>query len=260
MIYEDRSLIPQTIEEILRYEPPGPSVARYVAKDAEFHGVKIPAGSALCVLVAAANRDSRKFPNADQFDIHRERLPHMTFGYGFHACIGNALARVEGRIALDEILNRFPEWDVDLDSAHLSSTSTVRGWETLPAFTPKAKARRAAGGATAAPKAKAEPAAFEALPGAEVWKMTLKTPMGPQELTTQIVRDGASFTGRIDSPMGSEAITGGKIDGDVLSWTMAVKKPIPSKIPFEVKIVGDRMEGSAKLPMIGKSEVTGERA
>ena len=257
-IYENRALIPQTIEEILRYEPPGPSVARYVAKDTEFHGVKIPAGSALCVLVAAANRDERKFPDAGNFDINRERLPHMTFGYGFHACIGNALARVEGRIALDEILNRFPEWDVDLDNAHLSSTSTVRGWETLPAFTPKARARRA-GSPRPAAQASAAPAAAETLPGAEVWKMTLKTPMGPQELTTRIVRDGATFTGRIDSPMGSEAITNGKIVGDTLSWSMAVKKPIPAKIPFEVTIAGDRMEGTAKLPMIGVSTVSGER-
>jgi cytochrome P450 len=258
-IHQNRALIPQAIEEILRYEPPGPSVARYVAKDAEFHGVKVPAGSALCVLVAAANRDPRKFANADAFDIHRERLPHMTFGYGFHACIGNALARVEGRIALDEILNRFPVWDVDLDNAHLSSTSTVRGWETLPAFTPKARDRRAAAPPPAATAPAAE-AGAERLPGAEVWKMTLKTPMGPQELTTQIVRDGATFTGRIDSPMGSEAIAGGKIDGDTLSWTMAVKKPIPAKIPFEVKVTGDRMVGTAKLPMIGKSDISGERA
>jgi len=76
--------------------------------------------------------------NGEQFDIHRERVPHLTFGSGFHVCLGNALARVEGRVALDEILNRFPEWDVDLENARLSCTSTVRGWETLPACTPRA--------------------------------------------------------------------------------------------------------------------------
>jgi cytochrome P450 len=257
-IYENRALIPQAIEELLRFEPPGPSVARYVTKDTEFHGVTVPAGSALCILVAAANRDPRKFPNADQFDINRERLPHMTFGYGFHACIGNALARIEGRLALDEILNRFPEWDVDLESAHLSSTSTVRGWETLPAFTPAARSRRAS-----APTPAGRPVADTAstlLAGAEVWKMVLSTPMGPQELTTQIVRDGQSFTGRIDSPMGSEAITNGKIVGDTLAWTMSVKKPIPAKIDFEVKVSGDRLEGTAKLPMLGRQPVSGERA
>lgn len=138
-VHANRGLINQTIEEILRYEPPGPSVARYVARDAEFHGVKVPAGSSLLCLIGGANRDPRRFDKPDSFDINRERVPHLTFGYGFHACLGNALARVEGRVALDEILNRFPEWDVDLSSAHLSSTSTVRGWETLPAFTPAAK-------------------------------------------------------------------------------------------------------------------------
>jgi cytochrome P450 len=138
-ICEKRELIPQAIEEILRFEPPGPSVGRYVAKDTEFHGMKLPKDSTLLCLVAAANRDEDKFPNGERFDIHRERGPHMTFGHGFHNCLGNALARIEGRIALDELLNRFPEWDVDLDNAHLSSTVNVRGWETLPAYTPKSK-------------------------------------------------------------------------------------------------------------------------
>jgi cytochrome P450 len=138
-IVENRALIPQAIEEILRFEPPGPSIARVLSKDAEFHGVTVPKGSALLCIAAAANRDESKFKDGEQFNIHRERVPHMTFGYGFHACIGNALARIEGRIALEEILKRFPEWDVDLENAYLSSTSTVRGWETLPAYTPKSK-------------------------------------------------------------------------------------------------------------------------
>jgi len=138
-IYEDRSLIPQAIEEVLRFEPPGPSVARVVAEDSEFHGVTIPKDSTLLCLVGAANRDEAKFKNGETFDINRERVAHLTFGYGFHACIGNALARIEGRIALDEVLNRFPEWDVDLDNASLTCSVNVRGWETLPAYTPKSK-------------------------------------------------------------------------------------------------------------------------
>jgi hypothetical protein len=252
-IYENRALIPQAIEEILRYEPPGPSVARYVAKDTEFQGVKVPAGSAVCFLVAAGNRDERKFVNAESFDINRERTPHLTFGYGFHACLGNALARVEGRVALDEILNRFPEWDVDLENAQLSSTSTVRGWETLPAFTPKA-------GRAAAPKTvHAAPAAEPAPAGAEQWKMVLKTPMGPQEMTLQIVREGQGFSGRIDSPMGSAPVENGKIAGDTLSWTMDVTQPAKIKLSFEVKTAGDAMTGHAKLGMFGKAALTGER-
>jgi cytochrome P450 len=147
-IVENRALIPQAIEELLRFEPPGPSVARYVAKDTEFHGVTIPKGAAMLCLIGGANRDESRFVDPDRFDINRERVPHLTFGYGFHACLGNALVRVEGRVALDEVLKRFPEWDVDLETAYLSSTSTVRGWETLPAFTPTARrGTRAASGA-----------------------------------------------------------------------------------------------------------------
>ena len=86
-------------------------------------------------LVGAANRDDRRHPNGDTFDIHRNIGPHLTFGFGIHFCLGAALARLEGRIALEEVLKRFPEWEVDWANAHLSPTSTVRGWETLPTFT-----------------------------------------------------------------------------------------------------------------------------
>jgi cytochrome P450 len=253
-IYEDRSLIPQAIEEILRFEPPAPSVGRYVARDTEFYGTKVPAGSAILFLVGAANRDERKFVDGERFDIHRQRVPHLTFGYGSHACIGNALARVEGRVALDEVLNRFPEWDVDLDNAHLSSTSTVRGWETLPAYTAKA-------GKRAAPKSGVEtaPAAQPVPPGTEVWKMTLKTPMGPQEMTMQMVRDGDTVRGRIDSPMGGDVISNGKFSGGQISWTMEAKKPVAIKLKFEVTVQGDTMTGHAKLGMFGKAELSGQR-
>ena len=66
------------------------------------------------------------------FDIHRTDGQHLTFGYGLHYCLGASLARLEGRVALDELLNRFPEWDVDYDGIELSPTSTVRGWESMP--------------------------------------------------------------------------------------------------------------------------------
>jgi cytochrome P450 len=131
----DRSLIPDAIEEILRYEPPAPHVSRYVARDVEYHGRKVPEGSAITFLLGSANRDDRKYPDGDRFDIraHRRTRPrHLSFGWGTHACLGAALARVEGRVALEELLRRFPEWDVDSEKAKLSSTSTVRGWETLP--------------------------------------------------------------------------------------------------------------------------------
>jgi cytochrome P450 len=135
-IVEDRSLVNPAIEEILRFEPPGPHVARYVARDAEFQGQTVPEGSAILNLVGAANRDEARFVAAETFDIHRPPQAHLTFGVGAHFCLGASLARLEGRVALDELLNRFPEWDVDMSGAKIAPTSTVRGWETLPVVIP----------------------------------------------------------------------------------------------------------------------------
>jgi cytochrome P450 len=130
----DPSLIPAAIEELLRYEPPAPHVARYVTRDVECYGQRVPAGSVTMMLIGAANRDHRQFPpDGDVFDIRREPHQHLTFSVGTHYCLGSALARLEGRIALEEILKRFPEWGVDLTECKLSPTSTVRGWETMPA-------------------------------------------------------------------------------------------------------------------------------
>ncbi|MBL7501430.1 cytochrome P450 [Frankia sp. CNm7] len=128
----DPSLIPNTIEETLRFEPTGHAIARYVARDVELYGQTVPAGSAMMLLVASANRDERRWDDGERFDIRRKIDQHVTFGIGTHYCLGAALARLEGRIALDEILRRFPKWAVDWDNAALSSTSTMRGWETLP--------------------------------------------------------------------------------------------------------------------------------
>ena len=131
----DRALIPAAIEELLRYEPPSPVQARSVTKDVEHYGTTVAAGSAILLLNASANRDERKFADPDAFDIHRKAEQHLSFGFGVHFCLGAALARLEGRVALDEVLQRFPEWDVDWDNAVQARTSTVRGWESLPVFT-----------------------------------------------------------------------------------------------------------------------------
>ena len=131
-LVEDRTLIPQAVDETLRFEPTGPHLARYVARDVEYYGTTVPEGSAMLLLVGSANRDERRYDRPDQFDIHRTDGQHLTFGYGLHFCLGASLARLEGRVALDELLTRFPEWDVDYDNITLSSTSTVRGWESMP--------------------------------------------------------------------------------------------------------------------------------
>jgi cytochrome P450 len=128
-------LIPQAIEEILRWEPPALQLARYVTRDVDYYGQTVPEGSAMLLLVGAANRDHRRFaPDGDVFDIHREHHSHLTFGAGTHFCMGNALARLELRIAMEEILKRFPEWEVDWPNAVASETAAVRGWAAMPTF------------------------------------------------------------------------------------------------------------------------------
>lgn len=130
----DRSLVPGALEEILRFEPPALQAARYVTRDAIFQGSTVPEGSAILLLIGAANRDERRFgQDAERFDVTRSPRQHLSFGVGAHYCLGNALARIEGRIALNEIMNRFPDWEVDLDAAVFSSASVVRGWDSMPA-------------------------------------------------------------------------------------------------------------------------------
>jgi cytochrome P450 len=133
-LVENPALISQAIEELLRFEPPAPHVARYVTRDVEYYGQTVPEGNVMMLLIGAAVRDSRQFPpDGEVFDIHREQRQHLVFSVGTHYCLGSALARLEGRIALEEILKRFPEWDVDMTNASLSPTSTVRGWDSMPA-------------------------------------------------------------------------------------------------------------------------------
>jgi len=132
----DPSLIPNAVEELLRYEAPTPAQARYVTEDVEFYGQTVPAGSALLALNGSANRDERQFDEPDRFDVRRKINRHVAFGYGIHFCLGAALARLEGRIALEELLKRFPTWEVDHEHAEQAHTSTVRGWDKLPLMLP----------------------------------------------------------------------------------------------------------------------------
>ena len=131
-LVEDPSLIPNAFEEVLRCEPPTYHFCRSVAKDAEFHGQTVPEGSILVVVPPAANRDERKWEDPDRFDIHREPAQIFTFGFGPHFCLGANLARIEGRIALETILPRFPEWTVEAEGAALTTGIDTRGWVTLP--------------------------------------------------------------------------------------------------------------------------------
>lgn len=127
----DPSLIPGAIEETLRFEPPSPVQARYVACDVEHYGQTITEGSYMLLINASADRDEARHPDPDRFDIHR-KAPHLGFGQGIHFCLGSALARLEARVAFEEVLKRWSDWDVDYDSARRAHTSSVRGWAQLP--------------------------------------------------------------------------------------------------------------------------------
>jgi cytochrome P450 len=128
----DFSLIPNAVEELLRYESPSPVQGRWTTGTVELHGQVIPPDSKVLLLTGSAGRDERAYPDADRFDIHRSMDRHVSFGYGIHLCIGAALARLEGRIVIEETLKRYPDWEVDTERAVLLFTSTVRGFSELP--------------------------------------------------------------------------------------------------------------------------------
>jgi cytochrome P450 len=129
---EDPSLIPSGVEELLRFEAPSPIQGRYVTRDVEMHGTVIPEGAKMALLTGSAGRDERKYPDPDTYDIHRKIDRIVTLGYGAHYCLGAALARMEGRVALDEVLRRFPTWEVDHDAVTYVATNTVRGPSSAP--------------------------------------------------------------------------------------------------------------------------------
>jgi len=128
-------VIPNAIEELLRFEAPSPVQGRWTLRDVDLHGTTVPEGSKVLLLTGSAGRDERVFPDAERFDVRRTFQHHVSFGYGIHFCVGAALARMEGRIALEETLRRFPTWDVDHARAKRLHTSTVRGWANVPIST-----------------------------------------------------------------------------------------------------------------------------
>jgi cytochrome P450 len=128
----DASAISNAVEELLRYEAPSPVQGRWTTRETTVHGVTIPEDSKVLLLTGSAGRDERVFVDADRFDVSRKMDHHLSLGYGIHFCVGAALARLEGRIALEETLKRFPTWDVVHDEAVRLHTSTVRGWASVP--------------------------------------------------------------------------------------------------------------------------------
>ena len=262
-VREDRALLAQTIEEVLRFEPPPLHIARYVTRDVEMHGQIVPGGSTIVFLTGSANRDDRQFEEGDSFDINRQKKPHLAFGNGYHVCLGQALARVEGRVALDEVLNRFAEWEVDLDNAYISPTSTVRGWQTLPTYTdgtkPKRTIKRYNIGAAEQQAAQQPTPAHHAEGEGNLWNATLQSPMGPQQMQIRLNLQGNTLTGSVHSAMGGGDIAG-TASGNDLTWTMKMTQPMPIELAFKVKLDGNAMSGDVQLGAFGTAKLTGARA
>jgi cytochrome P450 len=128
----DPSLIPNAVEELLRYEAPSPVQGRTTSRPVELYGETLPAGAKVLLLTGSAGRDDRVYADPDRFDVRRKFEQHVSLGFGVHFCLGAALARLEGRVALEETLARFPEWQVDFGRAVRLHTSTVRGYKLVP--------------------------------------------------------------------------------------------------------------------------------
>src|SRR5262249_29468168 len=103
-LVERPDLIPNAVEEILRYEPPSMALARVATKDVTWYDQVVPEGSAIVIITAATGRDQRQFPNPDTLDVERKIERHLSFGFGIHVCMGASLARLESRIVLEETL------------------------------------------------------------------------------------------------------------------------------------------------------------
>jgi cytochrome P450 len=132
LLVEAPARIPNGVEELLRYEAPSPVQARRTTREVVLHGVRVPEGARVLLLTGSAGRDEREYPDADRFDVTRAIERHVTFGFGVHFCLGASLARLEARVALEETLARFPEWDVDWAATEMVHTSTVRGYAKVP--------------------------------------------------------------------------------------------------------------------------------
>jgi len=132
LLLDRPELVPNAVEEIIRYEPVSHTQGRTTTRDVEWYGQTVPAGAKILMLAGAALRDERHYDRPDEFDVTREIGANTGFGFGNHVCIGAHLARLEGRIALEEMLKRFPNWDVAETVADMRITTSMRGYYALP--------------------------------------------------------------------------------------------------------------------------------
>jgi cytochrome P450 len=134
MLQDDPAKIPAAVEELLRYDNPVQYDVRRSMRDVTVHGVTIPAGKPVFLMLASGNRDPEAWTNADSFDIDRDRTEaqNLGLGYGIHSCLGAALARLESAIALEKLLDFMPRYEVDWDRCTRVHMQNVIGWANVP--------------------------------------------------------------------------------------------------------------------------------
>ena len=128
----DPGLIPNAVEEMLRWDPPSHYQGRWTTREVEVHGTVIPADQRVILITGSAVHDERKYPDPETFDIHRDIDRHVSFGFGRHLCLGASLARLETRVAFEELLARFPDFTIDPDGVERHYSGNVRGLAKLP--------------------------------------------------------------------------------------------------------------------------------
>ncbi len=127
----DRSLMANAIEEMLRFESPVQFMPRFATEDIDFYGQQIKQDQLILVMIASANRDEAGNVNGETFDITRESVQHVSFGHGIHLCLGMALARLEADIVFNALLDRFPHMALTPEPVTWTNTAFVRGVEQL---------------------------------------------------------------------------------------------------------------------------------
>jgi cytochrome P450 len=132
-VFEDpKARLPNAIEEVLRYDAPSQFQGRVAMRDVSAHGVTIPAGKRVALVTGAACRDPREFREPDRLDVTRKAEREIYFGYGQHVCIGKSLARLETRVAMEELAARWPDWQVDESGLTRTYQAHVRGFQNVP--------------------------------------------------------------------------------------------------------------------------------
>lgn len=132
LLAADPGKIPDAIEEVLRFDNSTQMLARTLTRDVVLHGCTMERGARLLLLLGSGNRDERIFERPDEFDIRRTSRPHLAFGYGMHVCLGASLARLEGRVALEELHARAPEYTIDTRGLVRVHSPNVRGYARVP--------------------------------------------------------------------------------------------------------------------------------